>query len=246
MQSILAKTSRHYRRLAAMGVTAVLALSGVTTTVVGVAHQQRPSEVPLSDVGLLSSVVLESSNRSALTPASASAVVGLILPASAPLALAIPAIGVDTPLLRLGLADDGSMQVPAPGPSYDYAGWYHHSPSPGSLGPAVIVGHVDSAKYGPSVFFRLGSLRPKDRVLVTRADGSVVVFAVDDVRRYQKKRFPTQLVYGDTNNAALRLITCGGPIDRNTGHYRDNIVVRASLVSAKYPSRSATIGLRAS
>ena len=35
----------------------------------------------------------------------------------------------------------------------------------------------------------------------------------------------------NTNNAALRLITCGGPIEG--GHYRDNIVVRASLVRSE-------------
>jgi hypothetical protein len=92
----------------------------------------------------------------------------------------------------------------------------------------VIVGHVDSAANGPSVFWRLGSLRPRDIVRVTRADGTVAVFAVDDVRRFRKTRFPSQLVYGNTNHAALRLITCGGPLEG--GHYRDNIVVRASLV----------------
>jgi hypothetical protein len=94
----------------------------------------------------------------------------------------------------------------------------------------VIVGHVDSAANGPSVFWRLGSLRPRDIVRVTRADGTVAVFLVDDVRRFRKTRFPSQLVYGNTNHAALRLITCGGPLEG--GHYRDNIVVRASLVRA--------------
>ncbi len=71
-----------------------------------------------------------------------------------------------------------------------------------------------------------------DTVMITRADGSVAVFAVDQVRRYHKTAFPTQLVYGNTNHAALRLITCGGPIDPATGHYRDNIIVLASLVRA--------------
>ncbi len=82
------------------------------------------------------------------------------------------------------------------------------------------------------MFFRLASLRPDDTVLITRADGSVAVFAVDQVRSYPKSSFPTQLVYGDTDRAALRLITCGGPIESNSGHHRDNIVVLASLVGA--------------
>ena len=63
------------------------------------------------------------------------------------------------------------------------------------------------------------------------ADRSVAVFAVDSVQRFHKSAFPTQLVYGNTNHAALRLITCGGPFDRDTGSYSDNIVVMAKLVS---------------
>lgn len=167
-----------------------------------------------------------------LTPGPASPrVVGPVLPSSAPLTLAIPSIDVRTPVQKLGLTDDGMLEVPAPGPHYDEAGWYRHSPTPGALGPAVIVGHVDSAADGPSVFYRLANLRPDDRVLVSRADGSVAVFAVDTVRRYPKRQFPTRRVYGDTDHAALRLITCGGPFD-DDGHYRDNVVVTASLVRA--------------
>ena len=156
---------------------------------------------------------------------------GPVLPASTPLALTIPAIGVQTPLVRLGQTAVGALEVPAPGPNYDKAGWYRYSPTPGSLGPAVIAGHLDSAQ-GPSVFFRLGSLRPQDSVLISRADGSVAIFSVDDVRSYPKNGFPTQLVYGDTDRAALRLITCGGPIEEASGHHRDNIVVLASLVGS--------------
>ena len=151
-----------------------------------------------------------------------------MLPASAPLALAIPAIGVRSPLLHLGQTAQGSLEVPAPGPHYNDAGWYRHSPTPGSLGPAIIVGHLDSAQ-APSVFFRLADLRPQDTVLITRTDGSVATFAVDDVRRYPKERFPTQLVYGNTDHAALRLITCGGAFD-DSGRHLDNIIVLASLV----------------
>ncbi len=101
-----------------------------------------------------------------------------------------------------------------------------------TLGPAVIVGHLDSMN-GPSVFYRLGNLRKQDTVLVNRTDGRVAVFAVDDVRRFSKRDFPTKLVYGDTDHAALRLITCGGSIDLTTGHYRDNVVVFASLVGVR-------------
>jgi len=207
----------------------LLALAGIACMVFAITHQQHAAQP--------SSVTKASSDRSPAgatagdrPAASPTSVMGLVLPSSVPVIIRIPAIGVSSPVQLLGQNSDGSMQVPAPGsPRYDQAGWYRYSPTPGALGPAVIAGHLDSVD-GPSVFFRLGSLHLNDAVLVTRADGSVAVFTIDGVRRYAKSSFPTQLVYGNTDHAALRLITCGGSIDPATGHYRDNVVVLASLV----------------
>jgi Sortase domain len=220
------------RDLLATVVASLLALAGVVCIGIAVTDQQYASQPPLSTGGSLgpSAPGVAADSSAPAAPKAVARVVGPVLPASAPVALNIPAIGVDSQLQSLGQNADGSMQVPAPGSRhYDEAGWYRYSPTPGSLGPAVIVGHLDSVS-GPSVFFRLGSLQAGDTVLVRRADGTVAVFAVDEVRRYHKSSFPTQIVYGDTDHAALRLITCGGPIDPRTGHYRDNIVVLASLV----------------
>jgi sortase (surface protein transpeptidase) len=213
------------RGLAATAVAVFLALAGVIS--IGVALSHRQSAPPEPALGSQGSPTKEPPAGSPTAPQATE----LVLPRSTPVALAIPAIGVRSALQRLGQTRAGTLEVPAPGPHYDEAGWYRFSPTPGSLGPSVIVGHVDSAADGPSIFFRLGSLRPHDKVRVTRADGTVAVFAVDDVRRYRKSHFPTQLVYGNTDHAALRLITCGGPLTP-AGHYRDNIVVRASLVGS--------------
>jgi len=158
-------------------------------------------------------------------------VVGPVLPRSKPVAIDIPAIGVHSSLLYLGVNPDGTIQV-ASGTSYNEAGWYKYSPTPGSVGPAVILGHVDSGAWGASVFFKLGDLRPGNTVMVTRRDGLVGVFRITGVRHYPKDHFPTQLVYGNTDNAALRLITCGGSFNYSTGHYVDNIIVFASLVGS--------------
>lgn len=151
------------------------------------------------------------------------------LPRARPVSLDIPAIDVHSVVRDLGRTADGALETPAPGPYYDDAAWYRHSPTPGSLGPAILMGHVDSAANGPSVFFRLGELRRGDRVSVTREDDSVAVFVVDQVQRYAKDDFPTQTVYGDIDHAGLRIITCGGAFDDAAGHYLDNIVVFASL-----------------
>ena len=219
--------------LAILAITTT-AVSGSACIGVGVAnaHQERAPQIALSKVGAACAPTSAGAAPCGFPAATGAVAVKLILRSSVPVDLAIPAIAVRTHIQRLGLTRDGSLAVPAPGPRYDEAGWYRYSPTPGALGPAIIVGHLDSATDSQSVFFRLGSLRPRDRIFITRADGSTAIFAVDDVRRYRKSQFPTKLVYGNTKHAALRLITCGGPIDPATGHYRDNLVVWASLVGA--------------
>jgi hypothetical protein len=144
-----------------------------------------------------------------------------------PVSLTIPVIGVATRLIALGLTPAGALQVP---PTATVAGWYAGSPPPGAIGPAVIVGHIDSVS-GPGVFFRLSELRYGDRVYVRRADGTTAEFRVTAVRSYLKDRFPTEAVYGPTPDAELRLITCGGTFDPATGHYLSNVVVSAAEVT---------------
>lgn len=161
------------------------------------------------------------------------------LSSSEPTAIDIPAIGVHSEMQQVGLTAEHTLEVPAPGPHYNQAAWYKHSATPGATGPAIIVGHVDSATDGPSVFFDLGNLRPGDEVLITRRDRTVASFTVEAVRQYPKDDFPTELVYGDTDHAALRLITCGGTFDRTQRSYRDNVIVFATLVGSHQASPSS-------
>jgi hypothetical protein len=161
------------------------------------------------------------------------------LPRSVPVSVAIPAIGVNSRLLRLGVNADGSIQVPPLATSANQAAWYKYSATPGQIGSAVIEGHLDSDQ-GPAVFFRLGALRPGDIVEVTLADRVTAVFRVTGVREYAKSRFPAKAIYGVTNYAALRLITCGGAFDDTTGHYLSSTVVFASLASSRPAGRSAS------
>jgi hypothetical protein len=149
---------------------------------------------------------------------------------SVPTRLDIAAIGVHTGLIRLGLNKDGTVEVP-PLAGDSPAGWYQHSVTPGENGSAVLLGHVDSARDGPAVFYRLASLRTGDVITVRRADGSTVRFGVTGSRRYPKKSFPTDDVYGPAPYPVLRLITCGGSFDRGRGSYRDNLVVSARALA---------------
>jgi hypothetical protein len=147
-----------------------------------------------------------------------------VLPRGArPEAVVIPAIGVSSPLVRLGLQPDRRMEVPE---DYSVAGWYTGGPRPGDRGPAVIAGHVDS-KRGPAVFYRLGELRKGDLIVVRYQGRAEARFRVERTERHPKRAFPTARVYGDTAWPALRLVTCGGSFDRASGHYRDNMIVFA-------------------
>ena len=182
-------------------------------------------------------VALVSQNHAPLPSASAAGALGPgdhgpSLGRSVPVSVDIPAIGVTSKLLYLGLNADGTMQVPSLVTSADEAAWYKYSATPGQIGASVIEGHVDSYQ-GPAVFYRLGALRPGDTIDVTLADGITAIFRVTGVREYPKSNFPAKAIYGGTNYAALRLITCGGVFDYATGHYLSSTVVFASLTSSR-------------
>jgi hypothetical protein len=148
---------------------------------------------------------------------------------SVPVRLRIPAIGVDSSVMPLGLAPDGTVQVP-PVTAHDRAGWYRHSPTPGEVGPSVILGHVTVGAYGDGVFRRLARLRRNDRIVVRLENGTAAVFTVSAVRTVAKADFPAHDVYGDVDRPELRLITCGGP--RTGDGYLDNVIVFAALTSS--------------
>jgi len=146
---------------------------------------------------------------------------------SVPLTLTIPAIGLSVPVGTLGLDADGTVQVPT---STQATGWFRLGPTPGEIGSAVILGHVDSY-LGPGVFFQLRTLAAGDQVDVGLSDGVTVRFTVDAVVMYSKQQFPAQRVYGSHGASALQLVTCGGVFDHQTGSYLSNIVAYTSLTA---------------
>ncbi|MEV6688978.1 class F sortase [Streptomyces sp. NPDC051130] len=165
----------------------------------------------------------------AVAPAAAPAVgaPAAPLPASAPVRVRIPSAGVDaSPVLRLGLAADGTVEVPSVSDG-DKIGWYTKGVTPGETGPAVLIGHFDTAR-GPGVLKDVSRVRTGDLISVGRADGSTAVFRVRELEQVGKKAFPTAKVYGNTTRPELRVITCGGEL--TDGHRPDNIILYADLV----------------
>lgn len=146
---------------------------------------------------------------------------------SLPTALDVPAIDAKSTLVSLGLNPDRTVEVP-PVDQPLQAGWYEYGPTPGEVGPAVILGHIDG-DHRKGIFWRLHELRPGDPVHVDRADGGKLTFEVTKVDQIAKKEFPTEAVYGNTSDPELRLITCGGKYDAANRNYLDNVIVYAKL-----------------
>jgi sortase (surface protein transpeptidase) len=160
-------------------------------------------------------------------PRVAAADLAAALPSARPTEVRIPAIDVKSTLVSLGVGADGRMEVThGPRP----AGWFDGSPTPGSLGPAVLAGHV-TWNGTDGVFHHLADLRRGDQVEVDRADGATAVFEVTRAASYDKDHFPTDKVYGAVPAAELRLITCGGHFDGDS--YSHNLVVYATLVATR-------------
>lgn len=229
------------RRRGTITATAALVLAMIGMTLVAIAVSEEPflfarqrTEPPLvTSPGITTPENAEKRDSSTATPDQHGP--PNALPPSEPVAIDIPAINVHSSMLRLDTRQDGSIEVPPYEPN-SRTGWYEDSPTPGERGPAVILGHVDSVKYGPGIFHELGRLRAGDVVTVDRADGTTAVFRVTRTERYPKDAFPTFKVYGNIDHPGLRLITCGGDFHAEQGNYEDNVVSYATLVD-HHPTR---------
>ena len=146
--------------------------------------------------------------------------------AAIPVTIRIPSIEVEAPIIGLGLREDGAIEVPE---RTEETGWWQGGPEPGEPGPAVILGHLDS-RVGPAVFYRLRELDPGDEIHIDREDGTTVTYVVEASERHGKDVFPTEAVYGATEQPTLRLVTCGGEFDYDIRSYEDNFIVFATIV----------------
>lgn len=223
-----AGSARRDRRVAAGGAASRLARAGVAVLLGAalLAGCGAGATAPAADPGAATA-------GSAPSPAAAAPVT---TKAKAPLArstperVRVPSIGADSELMSLGLNADRTIEVP-PLEQSELAGWYRNFPTPGQKGTSVILGHIDGGgKEG--VFYRLQQIRPGQKVFVDRADGTEAVFTVNEVHNFAKDAFPTQRVYGQASDAQLRLISCGGALDKAARSYEDNVVVFATLTGS--------------
>ncbi|MFE7076965.1 class F sortase [Streptomyces sp. NPDC057620] len=144
---------------------------------------------------------------------------------AAPAEVAVPSVGITSSLMELGLNPDRTVQVPPAGEGMT-AGWYTGGAVPGDIGAAVIIGHNDT-RFGEAVFHDLKKVKEGADITVTDKTGKALHFTVTAKESVAKNAFPTEKVYGPTQDRALRLITCDGDFDAQ-GHPVDNLIVYAT------------------
>ncbi|MEV0841652.1 class F sortase [Actinocatenispora sera] len=217
-----------------LGVLLVLGgVLGAMLLVLAMMRAPTPPPQPTAAQAPPSSVVAPT----ATAPPSPAPAAAASLPPSAPVRIDVDRARIHAPIIATGLDADDTVAVPPIDHPY-LTGWYDRSVAPGQEGAAVLLGHVDSRRTGPAVFYYLGTLTRGDTIEITRADHRVAVFTVDGVAGYPKTEFPATAVYGPTTGARLRLVTCGGAFDERSHSYERNVVVFASL-SSSHPETAA-------
>lgn len=154
---------------------------------------------------------------------------GATLPTPAPrvppVELRIPELGVDMPVVEVGVEPTGQMELPV---DPAVAGWYRFGPDAASIeGTVTIAAHVDAVGYPLGPLARLRDVSVGSVIETVAADGSPRAYVVESLTYYEKAALPTGELFARTGPPALVLITCGGPFDSTTGHYRDNVVAIA-------------------
>jgi LPXTG-site transpeptidase (sortase) family protein len=146
-------------------------------------------------------------------------------PVANPNRIQIPSIDVDAKIVTVGLQANGDMETP----DFGFAGWYKFGPVPGDSGSAVIIAHVDSTRK-PDVFYHLKNVAPGDEIYVYNKAGDKAEFVVVFVEQALKTQLPKERIWSDSPDPTIRLITCGGTWDRDSGHYLYNVIVYGRLV----------------
>jgi sortase (surface protein transpeptidase) len=232
-------------RTSVIGAAALLGLAGVIMLGIGFAMLSGDQAAGDTGIGATSTAdappdtaVLSEVDNPVAAPATEeatpppNAVTPTVPPDLVPTRVRIPSIEVDSGVIDLGVNPDRTLEVPE---DIGVTGWYTGRSVPGEIGPGVVVGHVDSAVAGAGVFFHLRDLEEGARIEVERSDGSVAEFVVTSVVLVEKDEFPTEEVYGSTEQPTLRLITCGGSFDRGAGSYLGNVIVYAEHLGNREP-----------
>jgi hypothetical protein len=167
----------------------------------------------------------------AVSAPAAAGVVATGAPAAPPVAVAIPALGVQARIVSEGIGPGGALDIPPPA----QVGWYDRGPAPGQDGTTVLAGHIDDHGV-PGAFLRLSQIQAGATVRVTTAAGRVAAYTVTERRMLPQDDLARSGLLSAQGAPELVMISCGGAYDAATHLYLDNIVIVAS------PAVPASVG----
>jgi hypothetical protein len=198
---------------------------GVTLRRVGFYAFRERTAAGMSECGRPASTLLATPAIVAGRTAGAARARSGAVVAGQPVRVRLASLGIDAPVGAVGIdMKQGILAIP---PGLHRAGWWKEGSAPGaSTGAILIAGHVDSSHGGPGAFFRLRHASAGQTVAVTTTGGRTYTYRVVSVQTVGKSALPTS-VYSLRGRPRLVLVTCGGPFDARSGHYRDNVVVTA-------------------
>lgn len=209
---------RDLRVLAATAALIALTAAVVGTVVLGTTFGQPTSVANSDDVAKPSA---------SATPQTSDPETKYATTRSEPTRLVVPAMGLRTDLVQLGMDLKQSMVLPP----QQRAGWYTGSVTPGEPGASVIAGFIKGKSQKPGAFANLAKLAKGDDIQVVRKDGKTVTYKVTDIATYLPKDFPADRVYARSAAPVLRLVSTGGVM--KPGQVAGNVVVYADFVSIK-------------
>jgi LPXTG-site transpeptidase (sortase) family protein len=149
-----------------------------------------------------------------------------------PIRISIPRIGVNAPVIAMGLDSGNNPEVPDSGSD---VAWYTFSAPPGSGSNAVFSGHVDWYYWGmpgEGVFYHLRELEIGDEISLELEDHTQLRYVVSGNVAVAYDDPNVVKVMGSTSKDVITLITCGGTWLRDYsnpigGNYSHRVIVRA-------------------
>lgn len=137
--------------------------------------------------------------------------------------LKIPIINIDAPIESVGLAADGSMEVPG---NPAHVGWFNKGTLPGAIGSAVIAGHYGIWKNGEvSAFQNLEKLSVGNIISIEDENGIATNFKVKEIKKYDPSSDASEIFISSDGKSHLNLITCNGIWNEATQSYSQRLVI---------------------
>jgi LPXTG-site transpeptidase (sortase) family protein len=142
--------------------------------------------------------------------------------------VALPSLGVEAPIVKVGVDQAGLMVVPKN--ARDVA-WLDQGEIP--LGPTqnvVLAGHINYSRRAGS-FSRVQNMRPGDIVTLSMG-GKTWQYRVQWTCLFDRQTTQAARIMGYTENPSVTLISCGGVFDRRARTHNKRVAVRAELISS--------------